>query len=72
MTIQEAVQSNREVTLNGESSFQYFEAGTGPHKTLVDCSYFVLKDYLDDEPYFSTSIDLYPEDLLSDKWRFVE
>lgn len=50
-----------------DSGFTYYLANTGPHKDLVDCDYFVIKE--DGEEFFSTSIDLYPEDLLAEDYR---
>lgn len=49
--------------------FQYFQTKTGPHKHLVDCDYFILTE--SGEEFFSTSIDLYPEDLLADDYEVV-
>ena len=49
-----------------DSGFTYYQPKTGPHKDLVDCDYFVIKE--DGEEYFSTSIDLYPEDILAEDY----
>jgi hypothetical protein len=45
---------------------QWYLGGTGPHKDLVDCDYFVHGGL------FSTSIDLYAEDILTDDWEVLE
>lgn len=53
-----------------DSCFCYYEAGTGPYSKegsgLVDCDYFVFIE--DGIKTFSTSIDLYAEDIMADDY----
>lgn len=51
---------------------QYFMPGTGPHKSLVSCDYFVFHYDGSSEGEFSTSIDLYPEDITADDYVLLE
>lgn len=54
---------------------QYFLAKTGPYKDLVSCDYFVIYSNVDTkniEVNFSTSLDLYPEDILADDYLLIE
>lgn len=44
---------------------QYFDKNTGPYQHLVGCDYFVI------DGEFSTSIDLYADELLGD-YRILE
>lgn len=54
----------------GGNYFVYYPAGTGPHKTLVDCDYFVHTEEGIDS--FSTSIDLYAQDLVADDYLILK
>jgi hypothetical protein len=64
MTIQEALHLNKYVKRpHWDSSFCHFQEGTGPFKDLVGCNYIVFIE--DDLCQFSTSIDLYPEDIIA-------
>lgn len=71
MTIQEAINSLKPFSRpNWEGNrIQYFLPKTGPHQELVDCNYFVITE--DGQSYFSTSIDLYPEDLLASDYFLI-
>lgn len=72
MNLKQAMLTHKRVTRASTqgSDFQYFKPATGPHKNLVSCDYFVIYD-IDDE-YFSTSLDLYPEDILAYDWEIVK
>jgi hypothetical protein len=49
---------------NWDHSVQFFKAQTGPFVYIVGCDYFVTySEY--QEPYLTTSMDLYPDDILS-------
>lgn len=73
MTLQEALGTNKKVARKGSDLWvQYFNPGTGPHKTLVGCSYFVTWDADLKELIFTTSIDLYPEEIFADDWEIVK
>lgn len=64
MTIQDALKLNKYVKRpHWDSSFCHFQGGTGPFKELVGCNYIVVIE--DGIANFSTSIDLYPEDILA-------
>lgn len=71
MTIQEAIKSGKKFTRkNQEGGWGcYYNQSTGPFDDLVDCDYFVFCE--DNIIVFSTSIDLYAEDILADDWEFV-
>ena len=50
---------------------QYFLPSTGPYKDLVSCDYFVIYyniNHKDMDMDFSTSIDLYPDDITADDY----
>ena len=73
MTLQEALATYKKVNRKNNSGwYQYFPAKMGPHKDLVDCSYFVIDEEDGYDPFFSTSMDLYPEDIFSNDWGFYE
>jgi len=74
MKIQEALQTFKNVKRSKYTgcAVRYFRGKEGPHADLVDCSYFMIKEDGDDSWYFSTSIDLYPEDILADDWEIVK
>ncbi len=44
---------------------QYFDAKTGPYQYLVGCDYFII------DGEFSTSIDLYGDELLGE-YKLIE
>ncbi len=70
MTLQEALNTHKEVRRPSRyAGVQLYKAGTGPHKDLVDCSYFVIREFDETEAYFSTSLDLYPEDIFASDWE---
>lgn len=48
-------------------SIKYFKEQTGPFVYLIDCDYFVVYNEIR-EPYLITSLDLYPEDILSNEY----
>lgn len=71
MTIQEALKTHQPVKRPSWDNFVcYFRPKTGPFKDLVDCDYFV---YYENglEPMFTTSIDLYGEELLATDYQVV-
>lgn len=64
VTIQEAIQSGKSFKLeDSDKVIGYYAAGTGSFTELVSCDYFVV------DGEFSTSLDLYASELLSDKWE---
>lgn len=74
MTIIQAMTNhlNQKITRPSWSGdyFVYYAPKTGPFQDLVDCDYFVFyEDGL--EPNFSTSIDLYPEDLMAQDYQII-
>lgn len=74
MTIQEAIKTGKAfylATAPFYKYYQYFKSGSGPYKILVDCDYFVVNEDGGD-PYMTTSIDLYPEEVLSEEWAVLE
>lgn len=72
VTLQEAMKSKKPFkNKNSDEYIVFQEAKTGSFKDLVDCSYFII-DCLGDHPYFSTSLDLYYEEILSDEWEIKE
>lgn len=78
MTIQEALKTGKAVVRPNRQNIVAIlhKAGTGPNFDLVDCDYFLINE-LDHEDklcqwYFSTSLDLYPEDLFADDWEIYE
>ena len=65
MTLIEAMESGKPFRRKEDDEIsQWFEAGTGPHKELVDCDYFTHGGD------FSTSIDLYYMDIIADDYIF--
>jgi len=65
MTLIEAIQSGKSFRRPHqfqEDESQWFEAGTGPYKDLVACDYFTHGGE------FSTSIDLYYDDIIADDY----
>lgn len=73
MNLKEAILTYKKVRRphwDENDSFQYFKAKTGPYKELVDCDYLVLQE--SGVESFSTSIDLYPEDILSEDYEVLE
>ena len=78
MNIQEALKSGKKFKRPHMTnwSYQYFYPETGPYKDLVSCDYMVEYLFEDDpqsvERVFSTSLDLYPEDILADDWIFCD
>lgn len=71
MKIQEALKTNKPIKRSNHINavIQYYEANTGPNAELVTCSYFMVCD--DNEWYFTTSLDLYPEDIFADDWEIA-
>jgi hypothetical protein len=74
MKLEEALKTNKPIKRPNHINaiVQYFDAGTGPYCDLVGCSYFVVCDDGDNDWYFVTSLDLYPEDIFADNWEVVE
>lgn len=71
MTIQEAIKSGKKFKRpKHDEASQYFESGTGPYSNDVGCDYFVFGE--GSLAMFSTSIDLYAEDILADDWELVD
>lgn len=69
MTIQEAIKTKKPFRIKGKDGWeisQWFEGGKGPFKNLVDCDYFTH------DGEFSTSIDLYADQVLSNEWEIVK
>jgi len=65
MNLIEAVQSGRKFSrVEVYEEIQHFKKGTGPYPFLVDCDYFVV------DGEFSTSIDLYADEILAE-YRFL-
>jgi len=63
----------------GENEYsQYFKAGTGPKSDVVDSEYFLhgFTEFNGNLEYcfglFSTSIDLYVEDIVANDWEILE
>ncbi len=48
----------------------YFKAKTGPFHDLVDCDYFVTNE--DGEDRFTTSLDVYGEEILATDYILCE
>jgi hypothetical protein len=72
MKLQEAITSLKPFKRKDSSEWsQWYLGGTGPHKDLVDCDYFV-HDFQVHGGSFSTSIDLYASDILADDWVILE
>lgn len=71
MKLEDALKTGKPIkrTHHSNAVVQYFEPKTGPHSDLVDCSYFIVCEDDDNEWYFTTSLDLYPEDIFSDEWE---
>lgn len=69
MTLTQAMQTNLWVKRPQGEAFCYFKAGTGPFTHLVHCDYFVLRE--GSEESFSTSIDLYPEDIFASDYELA-
>lgn len=72
MTLIEALKTNQKVHRphwGHDHYFQYFLPKTGPHADLVDCDYFVHTESGYEE--FSTSIDLYPQDIMAEDYVIV-
>lgn len=69
MTLQEAMLTfekfKRPHWLNNEY-YQYFAPETGPHDKLVNCDYFITTSNGFSE--FTTSLGLYPDDILATDW----
>lgn len=74
MNIIEAIKTSKKVRRSNDYSgyVQYFTAGTGLSTSLVDCDYFMIEEEGTNEAYFSTSLDLYPEDILADDWEVID
>lgn len=71
MTLIEAMKTNKYFKRpHWTDSICYFEPKTGPQKNLVDCDYFIVKE--DSVEEFSTSLDLYPEDISASDYELVE
>jgi hypothetical protein len=72
MNIQEALLTHKKVKRpSWDNYFIYYQAKTGPFKKLVDCDYFVYYEE-GSEPMFSTSIDLYADDLLANDFEVFD
>jgi len=52
------------------SKICWFNAQTGPYSELVSCDYFVIYEYGIET--FSTSLDLYAEDILANDYILSE
>lgn len=66
MTIEEVIKSYKPFRRpHSDEVSQYFEGGTGPYG-YFGCDYFIHSGV------FSTSIDLYAEDIFADDWIVVE
>ena len=64
MTLQEVLKTKKRFKKQVEDDWiEYYENREGPYGSLVDCGYFVL------EGDFSTSLDLYREDILAEDWE---
>lgn len=64
MTLIEAIDSLKPFSRphwGKDTHIQYCLPNTGPYKDTVDCDYFVVTE--DSISSFSTSLDLYPEDI---------
>lgn len=74
MTLIEALKTNKPIKRPKHINpvIQYFEPNTGPDSDLVTCDYFRLREDGDNVWYFSTSVDLYPEDLFATDWSVYE
>lgn len=78
MTLREVLKSGRKFKRPHmeDWSYQYFQPETGPYKDLVSCDYMVEYMFEGDpksfEKNFSTSLDLYPEDVLAEDWFFCD
>lgn len=60
---------SRDVEKNSKDWVCYYKKGTGPYFNLVDCDYFVICE--DGVENFSTSLDLYPADILAEDWQIL-
>lgn len=66
MNIIEAMLTRKKFSdVNVYEEIQYFDAKTGPYKHFVGCDYFII------DGEFSTSIDLYADELLGN-YRLLE
>lgn len=70
MTLSEAMFSLRPFRRpHSLDAIQYFLPSTGPYKDLVSCDYFVVYyNNKHEDMEFSTSIDLYPEDIIANDY----
>lgn len=71
MNLIDAINSEKPFFRPGDSEFtQWFKSGSGPFSYLVDCDYFVHGDEVSGT--FSTSIDLYKEQLEAIDYQVLE
>lgn len=68
MTLQEAIKSGKPFRRSGQDEVcQYFKAGEGPYADKgLKSDYFLI------DGEFSTSLDLYQEDILATDWEVKE
>lgn len=74
LNLNEAILSLKKFKRKDNDMFsQYFLAGTGPFKDVLQCDYFSL-DFSKDssEGTLSTSIDLYAQDILATDYEVVD
>lgn len=79
MNLKNAIMSLRPFKRKKDESYsQYFEAGTGPEKEMTDSDYFIhdfiisKSDPKHSSGLFSTSIDLYADDVFAHDWEVYE
>ena len=73
MKLEEALKTGKKIRRKCEPHYdtiRWCKSETGPHKDLVGCSYFMISDCFGEQ--FSTSLDLYPNDIFADDWEVVE
>ena len=71
MTLKEALLSHKKFKRPQWDYWScYYAPGTGPYKNLVVCSYFVI--YQEPEDMFSTSMDMYGEEVLAEDYILEE
>lgn len=74
MNLLEALKTNKKIRRSSKvhGYWQLHPAGTGPFSDMVNCSYFTYMEEDDNDEYYTTSIDLYPEDLLAEDWEVID
>ena len=73
MKLEEALKTNKKIIRKSDpngSVIQWCKKDTDKYKGLVACSYFILNE--DGKEFFSTSVDLYPNELFADDWEVLE